>query len=64
VLFDPDAPWIVDKAALASRSKNTPFDEARLTGRVVRTLIAGRTVFADPARFAPPAAPGLDQTPA
>jgi dihydroorotase len=44
VLFDPDAPWIVDRHALRSRSKNSPFDEARLTGRILRTYVAGRLV--------------------
>ena len=30
---------------LKSKCKNTPFDEARLQGRVVRTIVAGRTVY-------------------
>lgn len=51
VLFDPDEPWIVTEDALVSRSKNTPFEDARFSGRVLRTLVAGRTVFA----HAPPA---------
>ncbi|MGE0231346.1 MAG: dihydroorotase [Flavobacteriaceae bacterium] len=46
VLFDTDAPWVVRKEDLRSRSKNSPFDEARLSGRVMRTLVAGRTVYA------------------
>ena len=45
VLFDPDVPWVVDIAALSSRSKNTPFEGARLQGRVLRTVVAGRTVY-------------------
>lgn len=45
VLFDPDAPWVVDVGALSSRSKNTPFEGARMQGRVVRTVVAGRTVY-------------------
>ncbi|MDQ0510673.1 dihydroorotase [Ancylobacter amanitiformis] len=44
-LIDPDAAWLLDAATLKSRSRNTPFDEARFEGRVVRTLVAGRTVF-------------------
>jgi dihydroorotase len=44
VLFDPDAPWILDRDRLRSRAKNTPFDEARFEGRVLRTVVAGRTV--------------------
>jgi dihydroorotase len=45
-LFDPKRPWIVKPAALASQGKNTPFTGLELTGRVVRTLVAGRTVHA------------------
>jgi len=45
-LFDPKRPWVVKPAALASQGKNTPFMGLELTGRVVRTLVAGRTVHA------------------
>ena len=45
VLLDPEEPWIVAKDELVSRSKNTPFEDARLQGRVHETLVAGRTVF-------------------
>jgi dihydroorotase len=45
VVFDPDVPWVLEPLELKSKCKNTPFDEARLQGRVVRTIVAGRTVF-------------------
>lgn len=45
VLFDPQEPWVVNKDMLRSRSKNTPFDEARMTGRVLRTVVAGKTAY-------------------
>ncbi len=45
VVFDPDAPWVLDRAELKSKCKNSPFDEARLSGRVTRTIVAGRTVY-------------------
>ena len=45
VLFDPDAPFVLDRATLRSKSKNTPFDGARLQGRVRGTWVAGRRVF-------------------
>ena len=44
IRFDPDEPYIVDPAKLHSRSKNTPFDAARLQGRVKLTLVAGEIV--------------------
>src|SRR6185503_13004397 len=45
IVADIDAPWVLDPADLKSTCKNTPFDEARLQGRVLRTIVAGRTVF-------------------
>jgi dihydroorotase len=45
VVFDPDTPYVLDKRALHSRSKNTPFDEARLEGQVTMTMVRGRIVF-------------------
>lgn len=44
ILFDPDEPYVLDKADLKSRAKNSPFDEARLQGRVRKTFVAGRVV--------------------
>jgi dihydroorotase len=45
IVIDLDQPWVLDPAELKSKCKNTPFDEAKLTGRVVRTIVAGRTVY-------------------
>jgi len=45
IVVDLDAPWVLDPATLKSKCKNTPFDEARLQGRAVRTIVAGRTVY-------------------
>ena len=45
VQFDPDEPFVLDPETLHSRCKNTPFDAARLQGRVKRTLVGGATVF-------------------
>jgi dihydroorotase len=45
MVVDIDAPWILDPANLKSKCKNTPFDEARMQGRVVRTIVSGRTVY-------------------
>jgi dihydroorotase len=43
--FAPDTPYVLDRQDLRSRSKNTPFDEARLEGQVSLTIVAGRIVF-------------------
>ena len=45
ILVDLNEPWVVNKDLLRSRSKNSPFDEARLQGRVLRTVVAGETVY-------------------
>ncbi|MGM4928396.1 dihydroorotase [Tardiphaga sp. 215_C5_N2_1] len=45
IVIDADVPWVLDPADLKSQCKNTPFDEARFTGRVARTIVGGRTVY-------------------
>ena len=45
VLFDPDAPFMLDRSTLQSKSKNTPFDGQRMEGRVIATFVAGVQVF-------------------
>lgn len=45
IVFDPERPWVVDAEGLRSRCRNTPFDEARMTGRVLMTIVAGRVVY-------------------
>ena len=45
VRFDPDEPFVVDPSTLRSRCRNTPFDEARMEGRVKLTLVAGAVAF-------------------
>ncbi len=45
IRFDPDEPYVLDPATLHSRCKNTPFDEARMQGRVKLTIVAGELVW-------------------
>jgi len=44
LLFDPDAPFVLDRFTLRSKSKNTPFDGQRLQGKVLGTWVAGERV--------------------
>ncbi|UDF29895.1 UNVERIFIED_ORG: dihydroorotase [Roseateles sp. XES5] len=44
VLIDVDEPWLATKDCFVSRSKNTPFEDARFTGRAVSTYVAGEKV--------------------
>ncbi|WP_370231082.1 dihydroorotase [Cognatishimia sp.] len=45
VLFDPDAPFVLDRFKLNSKSKNTPFDGQRMQGKVRATFVNGVSVF-------------------
>ncbi|MDR6814892.1 dihydroorotase [Neorhizobium sp. 2083] len=44
-LIDLDEPWIVSKDMILSKSKNTPFEDARFSGRAVATYVAGKCVY-------------------
>jgi dihydroorotase len=44
-LFDPDREWTVDPSQFKSKSRNTPFTNWRLRGKVIATFVAGREVF-------------------
>lgn len=46
VLADPEMAWTVEEHRLRSRSKNSPFEHCSLQGRVIETVVAGRTVYA------------------
>ncbi|MGY9010073.1 MAG: dihydroorotase [Rhodobacterales bacterium] len=47
VLFDPDAPFVLNRFALNSKSKNTPYDETLMQGKVIKTFVNGHEVFGD-----------------
>lgn len=48
-LFDPDFPWVVEEATIRSRSRNSTFENARMTGKVMMTLVGGTIVFREEA---------------
>lgn len=45
VLCDLNTPLLIDADKLISKSKNSPFDGRRLQGKVLRTIVDGRTVY-------------------
>jgi dihydroorotase len=45
IVLDMDAPWVLSETDILSRSKNSAFEGARFSGRVLRTLVAGRSVY-------------------
>jgi dihydroorotase len=44
-IFDPHKQWTYDVAQSRSKSRNTPFDGWKLTGKVVATIVGGRTAY-------------------
>ncbi len=44
VIADLEMPWVVREDEIVSRSRNTPFEGARFSGKVLQTLVAGRIV--------------------
>jgi dihydroorotase len=48
VLVDLDTPWVVDKAALHSKSHNCPYDGKTLYGCVLATIKGGKTTYTRP----------------
>ncbi len=45
ILFDPDAPFQLDRTKLQSKSKNTPFDGAKMQGKVIGTWVDGTRIW-------------------
>ena len=45
ILFDPNAPFVLDRFKLNSKCKNTPFDGTRMEGRVLQTYVNGGLVY-------------------
>jgi dihydroorotase len=45
VLFDPDFYWQICPDDFLAKSKNAPFDDRPVRGRVQLTMVDGRTIF-------------------
>lgn len=45
ILVDLDYEWKINTKDFASKSKNSPFDGYNVKGRVMRTVISGKTVY-------------------
>jgi len=44
-VFDINKPWIVNKDILKSKSKNTPIEDRKLQGQVLKTFVKGEMAF-------------------
>ena len=49
VIFDTSYAWKIDRDELWSKTKNSPFDERPVQGRVMATIVGGRTIYRDDA---------------
>ncbi len=45
IVFDPGRAWRIKEARFLSKSKNSPFDGRPTQGRVLRTVVGGRSIF-------------------
>lgn len=45
ILVDLEEPWLLSLDMLHSRSKNTPYENSRFEGRVLKTYVNGRLVY-------------------
>ncbi len=45
ILFDLNKPFILNRADLLSKSKNTPYDLRRMQGKVLKTFVAGKQIW-------------------
>jgi len=50
IIFDKNAPFVMDRFKLFSKSKNTPFDEMTMQGKVLNTIVDGKTIYRDKQR--------------
>ena len=45
VVLDPEAEYVIDKNTFKSKSRNTPFDGMRVSGKVIMTGVGGKIVY-------------------
>jgi len=44
-VFDINKPWIINKSILKSKSKNTPIEDRKLQGQILKTFVKGEMAF-------------------
>ena len=47
IVFDADFAWKIDRDDLLSKTKNSPFDERPVQGKVMASVVGGRTIYLD-----------------
>ena len=48
IIADIEEPWVLHEEDIVSQSKNTTFEGERFSGRIVRTLVSGKTIHQSP----------------
>ncbi|MBO6816597.1 MAG: dihydroorotase [Rhizobiaceae bacterium] len=48
IITDIEEPWVLHEEDIVSQSKNTTFEGERFSGRIVRTLVSGKTIHQSP----------------
>jgi dihydroorotase len=49
-VLNPDLPWTVDVRQFKSKSRNSPFDGRKMTGRAVMTIVGGEIKYREKGR--------------
>jgi len=44
-IADLNYPWVMAEEDIVSQSKNTSFEGARFSGKIMQTLVGGKSVF-------------------
>ena len=50
VLFDPERPWRIDPTRFSSKTRNTPFTDMPVAGKVVMTVVGGTVLYREGGR--------------
>ncbi|WDM85083.1 dihydroorotase [Ehrlichia sp. JZT12] len=45
IILDLDQEWVIDISKFSSKSKNSPFHNRKVKGRVLRTIVSGKTIY-------------------
>ena len=44
-ILDINKPWVIKKSELKSKSKNTPIENRKLQGQILKTFVKGKIAF-------------------
>ncbi len=47
VIFDPNQNYTIQAKEFAGKAKNTPFDNRKVTGKVITTIVSGEVVYSE-----------------